>query len=185
MNDKVDQPVEPPCFVDERTVLMAHRVVPVQHVRTKLKHKRICYLVGAFVLAILLGAASGLVSAYFELREMSASQVMRQNLSTSTVVVEDLGPSVSQESFNVENIPGVSTKIPPLQQQPSAKRSRSRKPESFTLDATYSKVPQQLGEDEELRTIREEVMLTGSRQAMPLKPRGQHRPQRSERDLLN
>jgi hypothetical protein len=64
-----------PHFDDELTVLHARPVVPLEQVDTKLKHRRRWFLGGAFAVAMLLGAASALVSAYFKLRDVPDPEI--------------------------------------------------------------------------------------------------------------
>src|SRR5215217_6949045 len=57
-----------PHFDDERTVLSARPVVPLEKIETKVRHRRQWLLGGAFAIAMLLGAASALLGAYWKLR---------------------------------------------------------------------------------------------------------------------
>jgi len=74
--------VEQPHFEDERTVLSARPVVPLDAIEAKVKHRRRWFLGGAFAIAMLLGAASALVSAYFKLRDQPDPEI--QSLSVSS-----------------------------------------------------------------------------------------------------
>src|SRR5689334_7841225 len=74
--------VEQPHFQDERTVLTARPVVPLDAIEAKVKHRRRWFLGGAFAIAMLLGAASALVSAYFKLRDQPDPEI--QSLSVSS-----------------------------------------------------------------------------------------------------
>jgi hypothetical protein len=62
--------VEQPHFDDELTVLTAQPVVPLEQIEKKARHRRRWFLSGAFAIAMLLGAASALVSAYFRVRNV-------------------------------------------------------------------------------------------------------------------
>lgn len=75
--------VEQPHFDDERTVLRARPVVPLGAIETKVKHRRRWFLGGAFAIAMFLGAASALVSAYFKMRNVPDPEI--QSLSVSSV----------------------------------------------------------------------------------------------------
>src|SRR5690242_4841478 len=74
---------EQPHFDDERTVLTARPVVPLDAIEAKVKHRRRWFLGGAFAIAMFLGAASALVSAYFKLRDQPDPEI--QSLSVSSV----------------------------------------------------------------------------------------------------
>lgn len=62
---------EQPHFDDELTVLTAQQVVPLAKVRTR----RRLVLGGAFAVAMLLGAASAVISAYFKLRNVPDPEI--------------------------------------------------------------------------------------------------------------
>ena len=74
---------EQPHFDDERTVLTARPVVPLDAIEARVKHRRRWFLGGAFAIAMFLGAASALVSAYFKLRDQPDPEI--QSLSVSSV----------------------------------------------------------------------------------------------------
>jgi hypothetical protein len=78
-----EEMVERPYFDDERTVLTARPVIPLQKIDTKVKHRRRWFLGGAFVAAMLLGAASALLSAYLKIRNAPDPEI--QTLSVSPV----------------------------------------------------------------------------------------------------
>jgi len=65
-------PVRPPAFDDERTLLSARRVVPLEHIDAKVRRRRGWFLGGAFAIAMMLGAASALVASYLKLRQAPA-----------------------------------------------------------------------------------------------------------------
>ena len=70
----LDQPVEffgqpeQPHFDDSRAALSAQPVVPLVTIDATVKKRRRLFVVGAFVLAMLLGAASALIASYVKLR---------------------------------------------------------------------------------------------------------------------
>ena len=78
LNNSVDTatPVSPPHFDDELTVLTARPVVPLEEINAKVRHRRRWFLGGAFAIAMLLGAASALVSSYFKLRNVPRSRTV-------------------------------------------------------------------------------------------------------------
>ena len=74
---------EQPNFDDERTVLTARPVVPLQVIEARVKHRRRWFLGGAFAIAMFLGAASAVISAYFKMRNVPDPEI--QQLSVSSV----------------------------------------------------------------------------------------------------
>lgn len=90
------QPTDEPYFDDELTILKARPVVPLKQFDDRLQRKRKWFLFGMCVLAMFLGAASGLVSAYFNLREVSEEPVIQLGVPLSRVPEEPLPSKVSQ-----------------------------------------------------------------------------------------
>jgi len=81
-----------PNFEDERTLLSARRVVPLQKIEARTRHRRRWFLGGAFALATMLGAATGLVASYLKLRNAP------QTVSASAVVPDIAAPVAVAES---------------------------------------------------------------------------------------
>ena len=127
--------VERPYFEDERTVLTARPVIPLQQIDTKVKHRRRWFLGGAFVAAMLLGAASALLSAYLKIRNAPDPEI--QSLSLSSALPE------TPEVPTVEVVP----------QRPKPRLTRS----TDKTDRVIIRPP--LSEDEELRRIRDAVLV--------------------------
>lgn len=59
-----------PNFEDQRTLLSARPVVPLDKIDTRERHRRHWVLGGAFALAMMLGAASALLASYLKLRSV-------------------------------------------------------------------------------------------------------------------
>jgi hypothetical protein len=78
--------VEQPHFDDELTVLTAQQVVPLAKVRTRIRKR--WFLGGAFAVAMLLGAASAIVSAYFKFRNMPDPEIQPTSFSSVLPVPE-------------------------------------------------------------------------------------------------
>lgn len=133
--------MERPYFEDERTVLTARPVTPLAEIDTKVKHRRRWFLGGAFVAAMLLGAASALLSAYLKIRTAPDPNIETQSvLSVSPPVVENALPSA-------ESIPERPTVMP------------RRKNIGGTNDTDDRDIRPGLSEDEELRRIRDAVLV--------------------------
>ena len=64
-----------PNFEDERTRLAARRVVPLERIEKRARHRRQWFLGGAFTLAMMLGAATALVASYWKLRNVPQTAV--------------------------------------------------------------------------------------------------------------
>ena len=75
-----------PHFDDERTLLSARPVVPLEKIEARARHRRQWFLGGAFAIAMMLGAASALVASYLKLR--NAPQV-----ATELSVEPDVAPA--------------------------------------------------------------------------------------------
>ena len=163
--------VEHPHFDDERTLLSARPVVPLGQVDSKIKHRRRWFLGGAFAVAMLLGAASALLSAYFKFRNV---------------------PDPEIESMSVLSVPSA----PPVYEQPvegalpapvvQAPRRRPR-PRPGNTDNTDNTGNARLSEDEALRQIRDAVLVDEwqERRARRVERRERRRAQHHNRDLSN
>lgn len=111
--------VEQPHFDDELTILTAQQVVPLTKVRTRKRW----FLGGAFAVAMLLGAASAIVSAYFKFRNTPEPEIQpaavlsvpeptpESNLETVKVTVRRPKPTVR----NTDNTDVIAIQ-PPLSQ---------------------------------------------------------------------
>src|ERR1051325_10194092 len=92
-----------PHFDDERTVLSARPVVPLE----KIHQRRYWLLAGAFVLAMILGAGSALLASYLKLRSVHAStgpileETSQEEITPAPSVAESV-PSASPEVASVE-----------------------------------------------------------------------------------
>jgi len=64
-----------PRFDDERTLLSARRVVPLEKINAKVRHRKHWFLGGAFAVAMMLGAASALLASYLKTRNVQNAPV--------------------------------------------------------------------------------------------------------------
>ena len=170
--------VQQPHFNDERTMLSAQPVVPLEEIEAKVKHRRRWFLGSAFAVAMLLGAASALVSAYFKLRGAPEPEI--QTLSVSSV----------PEITTAEVLPVVES-TPQSTQSPQP-RNRDR----ATRVAPVIVEPPLRDEEDELRRIRDAVLVDEwqERRQRRAERRAERREERrerrraerdSERDLSN
>lgn len=160
--------VEQPHFDDERTVLSARPVVPLEAIEAKVKHRRRWVLSGAFAIAMFLGAASAVISAYFKMRQQPEPEI--QQLSVSSV------PEPTPELQTVAIVPE-----PPKPRPVSTDRKdRPAAQPRITIQPRAS-------EDEALRQIRNSVLIDQweERRARRVERRERRRAQHNDRDLSN
>jgi hypothetical protein len=99
----LDQPVEffgrreQPHFDDSRAALSAQPVVPLVTIDATVKKRRRLFVVGAFVLAMVLGAVSALIASYVKLRNapVTAAAGTEPPVEPEPVVVAEPVPSES------------------------------------------------------------------------------------------
>ena len=143
-------PVRPPSFDDERTLLSARRVVPLDQLDAKVRRRRGWFLGGAFAIAMMLGAASALVASYLKLRQVpavTASEVVEPGDTPSSLAVAANTPGpVPVESPEEEEAP---------KKEPIAKRhvvvKHAQEPEPVRDDPRIT-------ENERLQQIRDAVL---------------------------
>jgi hypothetical protein len=163
--------VQQPHFDDELTVLSAQPVVPLEQIEAKVKHRRRWFLGSAFAVAMLLGAASALVSAYFKLR--SAPEPEIQTLSMSAVLPE----------------PTPEASVLPVVESTPTPRPRER---DRSTQVVRPVVEPLRNEEDELKNIREAVLYEEwqERRMRRAERRAERRERRralrdSDRDLSN
>src|SRR5215203_1412049 len=76
-----------PQFDDERTLLSARPVVPLEQINAKVKHRKQWFLGGAFALAMMLGAASALLASYLRLRNVPETETGVSQLEMTTAAL--------------------------------------------------------------------------------------------------
>lgn len=146
--------VQQPHFEDELTVMTAQQVVPLTKVRTR----KGWLLGGAFAVAMLLGAASAIVSAYFKFRNMPDPEIEPTSVSS----VADIAPESNLQVVKVS----------------------ARHPKPRVRNTDVINVQPALSEDQALKQIRDAVLATPweERRARRVKkPNLQHR----QRNLAN
>jgi hypothetical protein len=160
LNDSA--PAPEPNFDDERTLLSARKVVPLEKIEAKARHRRQWFLGGAFALAMLLGAASALVASYLKFRnapqtatELSAEPdaapapvAVAASAPTGTPSVE---PVAENEDLEESTLPPVTTK------KESSPKRRAVVPE-HTPEAIDEHDSRQASEDQQLQRIRDAVL---------------------------
>jgi hypothetical protein len=160
--------VEQPHFDDAFTVLRARQVVPLRQIEGKVRSRRRWFLGGAFAVAMLLGAASAVISAYFKMRAVPDPDIQPAMLSQESVI------SLPEVQVVAEKPATLTPKRPvvrPVERnEPDNEITRPR-----------------LSEKEELRQIRDAVLVDTwqERRERRVARREQRRSQHRERDLSN
>ena len=151
-------------FAGKLSIVTARPVVPLERIK-KLKHKRKLFLFGTFALAVLLGAASGVLTAYIELRAVSESQMIEADVLTSPVSEQPLPSSVTQEFFTNNTLANAAFRLPSEPQQPKLVPPKrvATKPKRAARNAQHSVPLSPLSEHEELRKIREALLIQDSK----------------------
>lgn len=188
LNNSVDTPV-PPHFDDERTLLSARRVVPLEQINTNVQNRRYWLLAGALTIAMMLGAASALVASYLKLRNVAApvaeTRVAEAEVTPAPITVAE---SVSAASPAVEEVEQTEQPVPvasPTKTAPPVKRSPAPNP----VDELYKPSrPEKVSEAEDLDRIRDAVLYDEwqERRARRAERRERRRLDRyNHRDLSN
>lgn len=152
-----------PRFDDERTLHSARRVVPLEKIDARERHRRNWLLGGAFVLAMMLGAASALLASYLKLRNTPtvASQISGIETPAAPVaaaaepVVSEL--PLTEQTVAAEHIEEeeadttVTPKRAPIVRRP-ATANRS-------TDLIRPRTVRDMDEEDELERIRQAVLI--------------------------
>lgn len=156
--------LEQPNFDDERTVSRARPVVPLKAIDDRVKHRRGWFLGGAFAVAMLLGAASALLSAYFKMRDIP-------------------DPEIQSLSVLPEPLPQTPT-VAVLSERP---KPRPRNTDQTDHPAVQIVPSPGLSEKDSLRQIRDAILTDEwqERRARRVERRERRRLQHRDRDLSN
>ena len=185
-------PVTPPDFDDERTLLSARPVVPLNEIDAKVRRKRHWVLGGAFAIAMMLGAASALVASYLRLRNVptaaATSEVSaEQDVAPAPVaVVENSRSPVPTESPVTEEQPAdealLEEEAP--KKEPAARRRTVVK---HTQPPVEQRDDPRISEDERLQQIRDAVLYDEwqERRACRVMRRERRLERYNHRDLSN
>jgi hypothetical protein len=161
-----------PLFDDEQTILSARRVVPLERIDKKLKVKSRWFIASAFAVAISLGGASGLVSAYFKLKEVHELGVVEGETQAAFEVplVATVPDGALNEESNASLLP-----VPDQQVHKLVISKRVVRPKAVTPRAPDWVISQPMSEDEELLRIRQAVLINDG------KGQGRRRVEQRER----
>lgn len=149
-----------PHFDDERTLLSARRVVPLEKIDAKERHRRHWLLGGAFALALMLGAASALLASYLKLRNVPT--VASETTEIETPAVPDAvvaEPVLGDLPANEETVETVNIEEP-VAAPVTPKRVKRASTVDRSTEPVRPRTVREIGnEDDELERIREAVLI--------------------------
>jgi hypothetical protein len=177
-----------PNFDDERTLLSARPVVPLEKINAKARHRRQWLLGGAFAIAMMLGAASALVASYLKVRNVpqtaTAELSVEPDVPAAPVAVAE---SIPAETPVVENETSETLEeIAPTEETPKRESVATRR--TVAPRHVEQRDTRQVSEEEDLERIREAVLYDQwqERRARRATRRERRRAERyNHRDLSN
>ena len=172
-----------PHFDDERTVLTARRVVPLEKIEAKARHRRQWFLGGAFAIAMILGAASALVASYVKLR--NAPQPVTEAVVEPEVTPEPVAVAESSPSATPTPEEQVAETTPPV--TPSKEPKHRTVPASPILEPAEDRDVRQASEEEQLQQVRDAVLYDEwqERRARRVERQRRRADRYNHRDLSN
>lgn len=153
-------PVPQPNFDDERTVLAARRVVPLEQIDAKVRHRRQWFLGGAFAMAMLMGAASALVAAYLRQRTVPTpgNEVSQMDIASAPLAVAESLAGEDSPVLEATEEPAplpLETPIETPKKASAVKRRLVVKPVEEILEPLHTG---KISEDEQLHQIRDAIL---------------------------
>ena len=195
----VDSPtlVSEPRFDDERTVLSARPVVPLEKINTKVRHRRQWFLGGAFAIAMMLGAFSALLASYLKMRNVQTSpapaQITQVDVPEEQVAVAENPPAETpaavvdepaQETNGTEEL--ITEESTPKKAPAKRRTVGTAKPDDYMGIPTDTR---RMSEEDQLNKIRDAVLFDEwqERRARRVLRRERRRAERynNHRDLSN
>ena len=179
-----------PHFDDERTLLAARPVVPLEKIEAKARHRRQWFLGGAFAIAMMLGAASALLASYLKLRNVPQTATELSVVPDVAVVESPPLETPTVDSENLETVETAEASETPPPVTPKVESASRRR----TVAAPHNTVPvedrdtRQMSEADELERIRDAVLYDQweERRARRALRRERRRAERyNHRDLSN
>ena len=177
-----------PHFDDERTLLAARRVVPLEKIEKKARHRRQWFLGGAFVLAMMLGAASALVASYLKLRqqpETATEMTIEPDVAPAPVAV---APIVEATPENLETPEEEVATAPDTPKREAAPKRKVVAERHDDVEPVEERDTRQVSEADQLQQIRDAVLYDQweERRARRALRRERRRAERyNHRDLSN
>src|ERR1043166_1769806 len=144
-----------PNFDDERTLLSARRVVPLEKIEAKARHRRQWFLGGAFTLAMMLGAATALVASYWKHRNAPQAVV-------ESSVVPDIAAPVAVTASPSSDTPFADTETPEETTTPVTPKREAPKHKVVTVhlnpEPDHDRDTTNMSEGQQLDRIRDAVL---------------------------
>ena len=137
-----------PHFDDEQTLLSARRVVPLEKIEARARHRRQWFLGVAFALAMMLGAGSALVASYVKLRN-APPQAVPEVAVEPDVAPAPIATPIPEEEQVAEIAPPVTAKKEP---------KRKTVPAPSNPEPLDDRDERQASEEEQLQQIRDAVL---------------------------
>ena len=143
-----------PHFDDERTLLSARRVVPLEKIQAKARHRRQWVLGSAFAIAMMLGAASALVASYLRLRNAAPANIEASQVEPAPepLVVAESAPTESPVVEEPEEPVGGAVETPKTETPPK------RKTVAKGSDDPEPRNTENVSEEDQLNQIRDAVL---------------------------
>jgi outer membrane biosynthesis protein TonB len=179
-----------PHFDDERTLLSARPVVPLEKIEAKARHRRQWFLGGAFAIAMMLGAASALLASYLKLRHAPQPQTaieQSEPVAPAPVAVAPVAEDTPVETPIVE-APSEEITPPAVTPKTQSAPKRTVMAERHDAEPIQDRDVRQPSEAEELQQIRDAVLYDQweERRARRALRRERRRAERyNHRDLSN
>ncbi len=150
-----------PHFDDERTLLSARPVVPLEIIEARMANRRYWLLAGALVIAMILGAGSALFASYLRFRSVpeTANEIPQEEIMPAPVAVAESVPSESTVTEETAEEPAEEHEAVAVEPKKESRRTVVKRTPALVGPRNESKVDEDEGdEDEELNRIREAVL---------------------------
>lgn len=185
-----------PHFDDERTVLSARPVVPLEKINGKTRRRKQWFLGGAFAIAMMLGAASALLASYLKMRNVQTvpAEVTQVDVPEAPVAVDEKTPaeaSVAAVEEPTEEANATEGVIPIEESTPKKAPVKRRTAVAAARrdDMSESSDTRRMNEEDALHQIRDTVLFDEwqERRARRVWRRERRRAERynNHRDLSN
>jgi hypothetical protein len=151
-----------PHFDDERTLLTARRVVPLEKIEKKARHRRQWFLGGAFAIAMMLGAASALLGSYLKLRNVSQTaieQPAEPDVAPASVAMAPVVEATATEEPVADN-ENLETSSEEVTTPPKKEATVKRRPARVLHDNELleQRDTRRMSEEDDLQQIRDAVL---------------------------
>ena len=177
-----DSAVSSPHFDDRRVIQSAQPVVPLNEIRARQRNRKVWFLSGAFTLAMLLGAASALVTVRIKQARSVVIQAMHV---TAEPAPETSAPDTETAAAPMESptdIPAAEEVAPPVKRVVTPKKQETSVAERPRMVGTRSNDVEPT-EQERLQQIRDAVLYDQWQERRMRRAARRERRNRGDRDL--